>query len=61
MVAVALAAPQVVFRPFTRRGRNGYLWFWATTLMEILDCSVYGTCLFLLARAGGYAHVLLFV
>jgi hypothetical protein len=57
-VAVALAAPQAFFRPFTRRGRHGYLWFWATTAMELLDCGVYGTCLFLLARAGGFAHVL---
>jgi hypothetical protein len=46
------------FRPFTRRGRYGYFWFWGTTLMEVLDCGVYGTCLFLLARAGGFAHVL---
>jgi hypothetical protein len=59
-VAMALAAPKVVFRPLTRRGRAGYFWFVATTLMETLDCGVYGTCLFLLARAGGFAHVLPF-
>lgn len=59
-VAVLLAVPKVVLRPFTRRGRHGYLWFVATTLMAVLDCGVYGTCLFLLARAGGFAHVLPF-
>lgn len=58
VVSVALAAPKVVFRPLTRVGRSGYLWFWATIVMELLDCGVYGTCLFLLARAGGYAHLL---
>jgi hypothetical protein len=58
LVSVALAAPKVVFRPLMRNGRQGYLWFWATTLMQILDCGVYGTCLFLLARAGGFAHIL---
>ena len=57
-VSVALAVPKVLFRPFTARGRHGYFWFWATALMAILDCAVYGTCLFLLARAGGFAHVL---
>jgi hypothetical protein len=25
--------------------------------MGVLDCAVYGTCLFLLARAAGIAHV----
>jgi hypothetical protein len=59
-VAVALAAPKLCFRPFTRRGRYGYFWFWGTTAMEALDCGVYGTCLFLLARAGGFADVLPF-
>ncbi len=58
LVSVACAAPKAVFRPFTRRGRQGYLWFWGTTVMEALDCGVYGTCLFLLARAGGFSHVL---
>ena len=58
MVSVALAIPRVLLRLFTVRGRNGYFWFWATTLMAILDCAVYGTCLFLLARAGGFAHLL---
>jgi hypothetical protein len=57
-VAVALAAPKFFFRPFTRRGRQGYVWFLATAIMEALDCGVYATCLFLLARAGGFAHVL---
>ncbi len=61
VVSVALAAPKAVFRPLTRQGRSGYLWFWATTVMELLDCGVYGTCLFLLARAGGVAHYLPFV
>ncbi len=59
LVAVALAAPKVLFRPLTRNGRHGYLWFLATTLMWVLDALVYGTCLFLLARAGGIAHLLL--
>lgn len=59
-VAVALAAPKIVFRPFTRRSRQGYVWFLVTTIMEALDCGVYATCLFLLARAGGFAHVLPF-
>jgi hypothetical protein len=58
VVAVALAVPKIVFRPLMRTGRRGYLWFCATTVMEALDCGVYGTCLFLLARAGGFAHVL---
>jgi hypothetical protein len=57
-VSVALAVPNVLFRPFTARGRHGYFWFWATTLMAILDCVVYGTCLFLLARAGGFGRFL---
>jgi len=61
VVSVALAAPKAIFRPLTQRGRSGYLWFWATTIMEILDCGVYGTCLFLLARAGGFAHLLPFI
>ena len=56
--SVVLAVPRVPFRPFTARGRRGYLWFLATTAMEILDCGVYGTCLFLLARAAGFAYVL---
>ncbi|MCC6849433.1 MAG: hypothetical protein IT294_13110 [Deltaproteobacteria bacterium] len=54
-IALALAAPRVVARIFTRHGRAGYVWFLATTVMEALDCGVYGTCLFLLARAGGFA------
>ena len=58
LAVVALAAPKLVFRPLTRHGRRGYLWFVATTCMAVLDCGVYGTCLFLLARAGGFAHVL---
>ena len=60
VVSVALAAPQVLLRPFTARGRRGYFWFWATTLMGMLDCAVYGTCLFLLARAAGFAPILRF-
>ncbi len=58
LLSVALAVPRALFRPFTARGRNGYFWFVATTLMALLDCGVYGVCLFLLARAGGFAHVL---
>jgi hypothetical protein len=54
-VALVMAAPKMIFRPLTLRGRRGYLWFWATTVMEALDCGVYGVCLFLLARAGGFA------
>jgi len=57
LATVALAAPQLVFRPFTRHGRRGYLWFVVATAMAVLDCGVYGTCLFLVARAGGFAHV----
>ena len=57
VVTVALGVPRAVLRPFTRRGRNGYFWFIATTVMAILDCGVYGVCLFLLARAGGFANV----
>lgn len=53
--SVVLAAPRVLFRPFYARGRAGYFWFLGTTLMEVLDCLVYGTCLFLLARAAGLA------
>jgi hypothetical protein len=53
-VSLLLAVPRVLFRPLTRRGRFGYLWFLGTTTMAALDCGVYGTCLFLLARA---AHV----
>ena len=60
LVAVALAIPKVLFRPFTRQGRRGYFWFLATTVMAILDSVVYGTCLALLARAGGFAHLLPF-
>jgi hypothetical protein len=56
--AVGLAMPRLVVRPFTRYGRPGYLWFWGTTFVSVLDCCVYATCLFLLARAGGYAHML---
>ncbi|MEB2284345.1 MAG: hypothetical protein B6D46_04600 [Polyangiaceae bacterium UTPRO1] len=56
--AVGLAMPRLLVRPCTRRGRSGYLWFVATTVMATLDCGVYATCLFLLARAGGYAHSL---
>ena len=58
LVSVVLAVPKLLVRPFTARGRRGYFWFWATTLMAILDCAVYGTCLFLLARAGGIAYLL---
>lgn len=58
VAAVGLAVPRLVVRPFTRYGRPGYLWFWATTLVSVLDCCIYATCLFLLARAGGYAHML---
>jgi len=57
LVSVALAVPKVIFRPLTRNGRHGYLWFLATTLMTGLDVLVYGTCLFLLVRAGGFAHL----
>jgi hypothetical protein len=55
-VAVVLALPQIVTRPFSRKGRDGFLWFVGTTAMEALDCGVYGTCIFLLARAGGFVH-----
>lgn len=55
VAAAVLAAPRVLFRPFYARGRSGYLWFLGTTVMESLDCVVYGTCLFLLARAAGLA------
>ena len=55
MAAVVLAAPRVLFRPFYAHGRSGYFWFLGTTVMEGLDCVVYGTCLFLLARAAGLA------
>ncbi len=58
LAVVALAVPKLFFRPFTRQGRRGYLWFVGTTAMAVLDGAVYGTCLFLLARAGGFAHVL---
>ena len=51
---VVLAIPRVVFRPLTSRGRFGYVWFLATTIMAALDCAVYGTCIFLLARAGHF-------
>jgi hypothetical protein len=57
VVSVAIAAPRVLIRPLTARGRRGYFWFLATTVMGVLDCAVYGTCLFLLARAAGIAHV----
>ena len=57
-VAAGLAVPRLVVRPFTRHGRAGYLWFVVTTVMEALDCGVYATCLFLLARAGGFVHSL---
>jgi hypothetical protein len=52
--------PQVLIRPLTRHGRHGYVWFLATALMGVLDSLVYGTCLALLARAGGYAGLLPF-
>lgn len=58
LVALALAAPRVLVRPFTRHGRRGYFWFCGTTVTAILDCAVYATCLFLLARAGGFAQLL---
>lgn len=51
---VVVSAPRVLFRPLTARGRAGYLWFLATTAMAMLDCAVYGTCVFLLARAGHF-------
>jgi len=54
-VAVALAVPRVLFRPFTARGRFGYGWFLGTTTLAIVDCAVYGVCLFLLARAAQVA------
>jgi hypothetical protein len=54
-VAVALAAPRVLFRPLSVRGRFGYVWFVATTAMAALDCAVYGTCVFLLARAAHFS------
>lgn len=57
VVSIAVAVPNVLFRPFTARGRRGYAWLCATTLFGLLDCVVYGTCLFLLARAAGVAHV----
>ncbi len=60
VVAVALAAPNLFLRPLTRAGRSGYLWFIVTTVIEVLDCGVYVTCIFLLARAGGFAHSLPF-
>ena len=56
--AVLLALPQIVLRPLSRRTRQGYVWFLATLLMEACDCGVYGTCLFLIARAGGFARSL---
>ena len=52
---VVLAVPRVLFRPLTARGRFGYAWFVGTTTMAALDCAVYGTCLFLLARAAHFA------
>jgi hypothetical protein len=55
LISVLLAAPRVLTRPFTRRGRRGYVWFLGATTFSVLDCLVYGTCLFLLARAGGFA------
>lgn len=58
LAGVLLAIPKLVVRPLTRAGRAGYFWFVATTVIEMLDCGVYGTCLFLLARAGGFAHLL---
>lgn len=54
IVTVAVAVPRVLFRPLTARGRSGYLWFLATTAMAVLDCGVYGTCIFLLARAANF-------
>lgn len=57
-VAVVLALPRMVIRPFSRGGLQGYGWLLATTIMELLDCAVYGTCIFLLARAGGFASSL---
>lgn len=56
--AVVLALPRMAMRPFSRGGLHGYGWLLATTLMELLDCAVYGTCIFLLARAGGFASSL---
>jgi hypothetical protein len=55
LAAVVLAVPDVLTRPLTRKGRAGYLWFLGATAFSVLDCLVYGTCLFLLARAGGFA------
>jgi hypothetical protein len=60
LVSVVLAVPRVLIRPLTRRGRHGYLWFLATTLMAALDSLVYGTCLALLVRAGRLAELLPF-
>jgi hypothetical protein len=55
VVSMVLSVPRIFLRPFTKRGRNGYFWFIATTVMAVLDCAVYGVCLFLLARAAGFA------
>lgn len=55
LVALLLAPPQILTRPLTRKGRSGYGWFLGATTFSVLDCLVYGTCLFLLARAGGLA------
>lgn len=54
VVTVVVAAPGVLFRLLTARGRAGYLWFVATTAVAVLDSGVYGTCVFLLARAGHF-------
>jgi hypothetical protein len=55
LVTLLLALPRVLARPFTRKGRAGYLWFLVATGFSVLDCLVYSTCFFLLARAGGFA------
>ena len=55
VAALVLALPKLPIRVLSRRGRRAYGWFLATTVMAALDCTVYATCLFLLARAAGYA------
>lgn len=56
--SVVVALPQIAVRPFSRKTREGYLWFLVTLVMEGLDCAVYGTCILLLAHAGGFAQSL---
>ena len=56
--SVVVALPQIAIRPFSRKTREGYFWFLVTLVMEGLDCAVYGTCILLLAHAGGFAQSL---